>query len=275
MSPGRIPSVALRVIDAAVARRVQSRPHFDHSTGRQPRERIAAQPGAAEDPVGRPVVGDRLAARLLDRRPSPLGVVEQRPAASAAAGCGGDGSGARPGGRRRRSRPPARDVSRPARRPGRRSPSASGLAEDLQHRRGALRVRAVVEGEGDAGVALVAQDDRRAAGRPRGRSAPAPGRRAGPPPRGRAPAPAARRRATVRAASTSAARRRSRSGLGFGFDGFVRDGARGFGRAELLRRLGRRRLVVVGADVDPAGDRPQRLQRALAVRPPRSPAPPR
>jgi hypothetical protein len=50
MSPGRIPSVALRVIESAVARRVQSRPHFDQSTGRHPRERIAARPAPLKMP---------------------------------------------------------------------------------------------------------------------------------------------------------------------------------------------------------------------------------
>jgi hypothetical protein len=50
MSPGRIPSVALRVIDSAVARRVQSRPHCDQSTGRQPRDRIAASPAPLKIP---------------------------------------------------------------------------------------------------------------------------------------------------------------------------------------------------------------------------------
>jgi len=50
MSPGRIPSVALRQIDSALARRVQSRPHRDQSTGRQPRDRIAASPGPLKIP---------------------------------------------------------------------------------------------------------------------------------------------------------------------------------------------------------------------------------
>lgn len=50
MSPGRMPVVALRLIDSAVARRVQSLPHCDHSTGRQPRERIARNPAPLKIP---------------------------------------------------------------------------------------------------------------------------------------------------------------------------------------------------------------------------------
>ena len=39
-----------RAIDSAVARRVQSLPHCDQSTGRQPRRRIARSPGPLKIP---------------------------------------------------------------------------------------------------------------------------------------------------------------------------------------------------------------------------------
>ena len=145
---GAMPALERRAIDSAVARRSQSLPQRDQ---RPVASHAAARPAErrAEDPVGRPVVGDRLAAGVLDRRSRPFGVLEERARRSAAAGCGGGGSAARPGGRRRRSRRPAPVGARPARRRGRRLPWRR-LAQGLEHRRRALRVRAVIEGEGDA-----------------------------------------------------------------------------------------------------------------------------
>ncbi len=49
--PGAGPGpVVLRAIEAGVARRVQSLPHCDHSTGRQPRLRTARRPTALKIP---------------------------------------------------------------------------------------------------------------------------------------------------------------------------------------------------------------------------------
>ena len=42
MSPARSPAVERLTIDRTVARRPQSLPHFDQSTGRQPRRREAS-----------------------------------------------------------------------------------------------------------------------------------------------------------------------------------------------------------------------------------------
>ena len=167
-----------------VARRVQSLPHCDQSTGRQPRLRIGAQAGGAEDPVGRAVVGDRLAARLLDRRPRPLGVLEERRVLSrsrlrwrwqcSSTRCPAATISAASAGRRSTCSPARKKVA------------SRRLAQDLQHRRGALRMGAVVEGQRDPVGPVLTCSDTPAPGRASERSAPAPGR-GGPPLRPRPP----------------------------------------------------------------------------------------
>ena len=52
MSPAWMSSVDVAAIDSGVALFVQSRPHRDHSTGRQPRERTARSPVPLKIPYG-------------------------------------------------------------------------------------------------------------------------------------------------------------------------------------------------------------------------------
>ena len=231
--------VARRAIDSGVARRVQSLPHCDQSTGRQPRPPHRPQAGGAEDPVGRPVVGDRLAGRLLDRRPAALGVVEQLPrrkpqlvavavAVQLDPVAGGDDL--------RRQRRPPHDLLA-GEEEGRRG---AGLAQSLEHARGALRVRAVVEGDRDA-RRLRPGAARSRAPRP-GPARPAP-----------APAPRGRPPAAPRPAAEQARDQGARAGVCC---------ARLAARRRLGRRRRRGRRVVVLADVDAAlerlGDHPVR-----------------
>ena len=101
----------------------QSLPQRDQSTGRQPRPRTARRPDGAEDPVGRAVVGDRLAASPPRSPPGPARrrretapraepqLVAVAVAVQLDPVAGGDDLG-------RQRRP----LARPARRRGRRSP---------------------------------------------------------------------------------------------------------------------------------------------------------
>ena len=153
---------------AATCDRLRARPPSPIPPPPRPQHRPPAaaadrpQADAAEDPVGRAVVGDRLAARLLDRGPRPL-ASSRSVTGTAAAGCGGGGSAARRGGRRRRSRPPGQGGARPARRRGRRSPWPRPRAGTPRWAASPVG-GAVVEGERDpVGPVLAGQDSQRRA----------------------------------------------------------------------------------------------------------------
>ena len=107
-----------------------------------------AQRRGAEDPVGRAVVGDRLAARLLDRRPGAFGVLEeltrgeaQEVAVAVAVQLDPVPGGDDLGGQRRSPL----DLLAGEEEGGDRAV----LAQRLEHGGRPLRVRPVVEGEGD------------------------------------------------------------------------------------------------------------------------------
>ena len=159
MSPAAAPLVAL------LGDRPRRRPPRPVPPPERPEDRPPAAPpdrpqaGGAEDPVGRPVVADRLPGRLLDRRPC-------RARRRRAAWPGVRRSWLRWRWQWSSTRWPAATISAASDGPphdllageeeGR---GGAGLAQDLEHERRPLRVRAVVEGDRDAVRPRLAQLD--------------------------------------------------------------------------------------------------------------------